>query len=43
MRMLYKDVAFRVTPVSDRDAADMLDQLRGRGDCRPPTADLPWY
>lgn len=27
---LYKDVAFRVTPVSDRDAADMLDQLRGR-------------
>ncbi|HMG55229.1 MAG TPA: acetate--CoA ligase family protein, partial [Kofleriaceae bacterium] len=27
---LYKDVAFRVTPVSDRDAADMLEQLRGR-------------
>ncbi|HEX3765137.1 MAG TPA: GNAT family N-acetyltransferase [Kofleriaceae bacterium] len=27
---LYKDVAFRVTPVSDLDAAAMLDQLRGR-------------
>ncbi len=25
-----KDVAFRVTPVSDVDAAEMLDQLRGR-------------
>ena len=27
---LYKDVAFRVTPVTDLDAADMLGQLRGR-------------
>ncbi|MGH9888898.1 MAG: acetate--CoA ligase family protein, partial [bacterium] len=27
---LYKDVAFRVTPVSDLDAAAMLDQLRGK-------------
>ena len=27
---LYKDVAFRVTPVTDRDAADMLGQLRGK-------------
>jgi acetyl coenzyme A synthetase (ADP forming)-like protein len=27
---LYKDVVFRVTPVSDVDAAEMLDQLRGR-------------
>jgi acyl-CoA synthetase (NDP forming) len=27
---LYKDVAFRVTPVGDLDAAAMLDQLRGR-------------
>jgi len=27
---LYKDVAFRVTPVSDLDATAMLDQLRGR-------------
>ena len=27
---LYKDVAFRVTPVTDRDARDMLDELRGR-------------
>jgi acyl-CoA synthetase (NDP forming) len=27
---LYKDVSFRVTPVSDRDAADMIDGLRGR-------------
>ena len=27
---LYKDVAFRVTPVTDVDAAEMLDQLRGK-------------
>jgi hypothetical protein len=27
---LYKDVAFRVTPVTDLDAAAMLDELRGR-------------
>jgi acyl-CoA synthetase (NDP forming) len=27
---LYKDVAFRVTPVTDLDAAAMLDQLRGK-------------
>jgi acetyl coenzyme A synthetase (ADP forming)-like protein len=27
---LYKDVAFRVTPLTDVDAAAMLDQLRGR-------------
>lgn len=27
---LYKDVAFRITPVTDIDARDMLDQLRGR-------------
>lgn len=27
---LYKDVSFRVTPVSDLDAAAMLDQLRGK-------------
>ncbi|MGE5182101.1 MAG: GNAT family N-acetyltransferase, partial [Acidobacteriota bacterium] len=27
---LYKDVSFRVTPVSDIDAAEMIDQLRGR-------------
>jgi acetyl coenzyme A synthetase (ADP forming)-like protein len=27
---LYKDVAFRVTPVTDVDASEMLDQLRGR-------------
>jgi acetyl coenzyme A synthetase (ADP forming)-like protein len=27
---LYKDVAFRVTPVTDVDARDMLDSLRGR-------------
>ena len=27
---LYKDVAFRVTPVTDVDASAMLDQLRGR-------------
>lgn len=27
---LYKDVAFRVTPVSDLDAAEMIDSLRGR-------------
>ena len=42
---LYKDVAFRVTPVSDRDAADMLDQLRGRqlfdGFRGAPAADRP--
>ncbi len=42
---LYKDVAFRVTPVSDRDAADMLDHLRGRqlfdGFRGAPAADRP--
>ena len=27
---LYKDVAFRVTPITDVDARDMLDQLKGR-------------
>jgi acetyl coenzyme A synthetase (ADP forming)-like protein len=27
---LYKDVAFRLTPVTDIDAVEMLDQLRGR-------------
>jgi acetyl coenzyme A synthetase (ADP forming)-like protein len=27
---LYRDVAFRVTPLSDLDATEMLDQLRGR-------------
>jgi len=27
---LYKDVAVRVTPVTDVDAAEMLAQLRGR-------------
>lgn len=27
---LYKDVVFRVTPISDIDANEMLDQLRGR-------------
>ena len=27
---LYKDVAFRVTPITDRDAAEMIDGLRGR-------------
>jgi acyl-CoA synthetase (NDP forming) len=27
---LYKDVAFRVTPVTDVDAREMLDSLRGR-------------
>jgi acetate---CoA ligase (ADP-forming) len=27
---LYKDVAFRVTPVTDVDANEMLDQLRGK-------------
>ena len=40
---IYKDVAFRVTPVTDLDAADMLDQLRGRpllaGFRGAPTAD----
>lgn len=42
---LYKDVSFRVTPVSDRDAADMLDELRGRrlldGFRGAPPADRP--
>ncbi|HEY6175846.1 MAG TPA: acetate--CoA ligase family protein, partial [Kofleriaceae bacterium] len=42
---LYKDVAFRVTPVSDRDAADMLDELHGRqlfeGFRGSPPADRP--
>jgi acetyl coenzyme A synthetase (ADP forming)-like protein len=42
---LYKDVAFRVTPVSDRDAADMLDELHGRqlfdGFRGAPPADRP--
>jgi acyl-CoA synthetase (NDP forming) len=42
---LYKDVSFRVTPVSDLDAADMLDQLRGRqlfdGFRGAPPADRP--
>lgn len=27
---LYKDVAFRVTPITDVDAREMLDSLRGR-------------
>ena len=27
---LYKDVAFRVTPITDVDAREMLDQLKGR-------------
>jgi acetyl coenzyme A synthetase (ADP forming)-like protein len=42
---LYKDVAFRVTPVTDVDAAEMLDQLRGRalldGFRGAPPADRP--
>jgi len=42
---LYKDVSFRVTPVSDRDAADMLDELRGAklfdGFRGAPPADRP--
>jgi acetate---CoA ligase (ADP-forming) len=42
---LYKDVSFRVSPVSDRDAADMLDQLRGKqlldGFRGAPPADRP--
>jgi len=42
---LYKDVSFRVTPVSDRDAADMLDELRGAklfdGFRGAPAADRP--
>jgi acyl-CoA synthetase (NDP forming) len=27
---VYKDVAFRVTPVTDQDATEMLDQIRGK-------------
>jgi len=42
---LYKDVAFRVTPVTDVDATEMLDQLRGRrlfdGFRGAPPADRP--
>ena len=42
---LYKDVSFRVTPVSDADASDMLDELRGRrlldGFRGAPPADRP--
>ena len=42
---LYKDVSFRVTPVSDREAAAMLDELRGGklfdGFRGAPPADRP--
>jgi acetyl coenzyme A synthetase (ADP forming)-like protein len=42
---LYKDVSFRVTPVSDREAAGMLDELRGKklfdGFRGAPPADRP--
>lgn len=42
---LYKDVSFRVTPVSDRDVASMLDELRGAklfdGFRGAPPADRP--
>ncbi|HEU4730213.1 MAG TPA: acetate--CoA ligase family protein, partial [Kofleriaceae bacterium] len=42
---LYKDVSFRVTPVSDREAAGMLEELRGKklfdGFRGAPAADRP--
>ena len=42
---LYKDVSFRVTPVSDHDVASMLDELRGAklfdGFRGAPPADRP--
>jgi len=42
---LYRDVSFRVTPVSERDAGDMLDELRGKklfdGFRGAPPADRP--
>lgn len=42
---LYKDVALHVTPITDLDASDMLDQLRGRalldGFRGAPPADRP--
>jgi acyl-CoA synthetase (NDP forming) len=42
---LYKDVSFRVTPVSDREAAGMLEELRGKklfdGFRGAPPADRP--